>query len=109
MEIIQAVKHHTVTDYEFMFVSGSKLTITLDIDLGDSITESSDRYVIKTVKRPGLPFSEDQDEASEGESLEVFKTGLAAISAIARKQRQPTNEELLELQSTIKQFSKTVQ
>lgn len=106
MEIKETVKEHLVVDYDFMFTSGNKLTMTIDVDLGDSAEERADRYVFNTVPRVGL--SED-DEPIEAETLEVFKAGLAAVSTCKRKQRQATDEEVFDLRKTVHALAKSVQ
>jgi hypothetical protein len=106
MEIKETVKEHLVVDYDFMFTSGNKLTMTVDVDLGDTVAELADRYLFNTVPRPGM--TEDED-AVEAETLEVFKAGLAAVSTCKRKQRQATEEEVFDLRKTVHALAKSVQ
>lgn len=95
-----------VTDYDFMFVSGAKLAITVDWENGDTVFVYDDRYVINTKERKS---EMDPEEAVAAQQLEVFKAQLAAVAIQPRKQRVPTAEELFDMQATIHQLAKRIQ
>jgi hypothetical protein len=95
-----------VTDYDFMFVGGSKLTITVDWEAGDTVDAYDDRYVIYTRERKN---EKNPLETLDAEQLEVFKAQLAAVAIRTRKQRIPTEEELFDMRATIHQLARSVQ
>lgn len=106
MEIVEAVKEHDVVDYDFMFTTGAKFTISIDTTAGDSAQATGDRYVF-TIEPKKNPL--DPEDVVEGEEIEVFKSGLAVKVVRARKQRMPTQQELLEQQQFIHKLAKNVQ
>jgi hypothetical protein len=106
MEILEQIKEHDCTDFEFLFGTGPKLTISVDHDSGDTWTELDDRYVIEVTEKPSLG---DPDEMVDAETLIVHKANLAAVSIRKRKQRMPTEEEKLQTKKFMHQLLKTVQ
>jgi hypothetical protein len=106
MEIQEQIKEHNVTDYDFMFNSGSKLAITIDHDAGDNVQELGDRYILDTVAKPGLIDPEDSVDA---ETVEVFKTQLAVVARCNRKQRVPTEEEVFNTRKLLHEMTKSIQ
>lgn len=106
MEIAEQIKEHDVTDYDFMFNGGNKLTITIDHDAGDTVEEQSDRYVLNTVARISLT---DPNEQVDAETVDVFKTNLAVVARCKRKQRMPSEEETYEMHKMVHNLAKMVQ
>lgn len=106
MEIVSPVKERIITDYDFMFASGAKLTITLDFEAGDKLVEEPDRYIVDITSKPS--FS-DPEEYTDEEQLVVFKSGLAAINICKRNQRMPSEEELFEMQTTLHKLANNIQ
>ncbi len=98
MEIETPKKERNVSDYDFMFSSGSKLTVTLDFEAGDKLEEQTDRYVLDITPKP---TATDPDEFTDEEQLLVFKAGLAAINICKRVQRLPSEEEIFEMYSKL--------
>jgi hypothetical protein len=103
MEINEVIKEHDVVDYNFMFPTGSKLTVTVDLTLNESAVEMADRFVVNTVNKPN--FS-NPEEIIEAEEIVVFKSGLAAVTTCKRKQRQPTEEELFDMRKLMHEIAK---
>lgn len=98
MDLIKPIKLHDVTDYDFIFNLGAKISLTVDHDAGDTAEERADRYVINTKQRPGIV----PGEVIEAAETEVFKEHLAMLSRRNRKQRMPTEEEAMDMQTLIK-------
>lgn len=103
MELQEQFKEHDVVDYSFMFPTGSKLNVTIDLTLGDSIENLNEKYVVVLKGKPSLT---DPDETIDPEEIVVFKQSLAAVSATFRKQRQPTEEELFNMRKFVHQIAK---
>lgn len=106
MEIVNPVKVHEVIDYDFMFTSGNKLAVTVDLDAGDSIDSSDTMYTINIKSKPNVT---DPDTFTDEETLIIYKTGLAAVGICKRKQKQPSVEEIFEMQKTVHKLAKLVQ
>lgn len=106
MELKEPIVERSVTEVDFMFAAGGKLSITLDEVAGDSIEERSDRYLVVVAPKPSLS---NPEESIEGETLEIFKSHLAAISRCQRMQRQPTEEEKLQRLAVMRSLTNLVQ
>jgi hypothetical protein len=106
MDIIEPLREREIVDYDFLFISGSKLAIVVDVAAGDTATELPDRYVMSLSSKPS---ASDPDDLSDPETMEVFKVGLAAVVTCKRKQRMPTEEELFDMQKTYHSIAKGVQ
>jgi hypothetical protein len=103
MEINEVIKEHDVIDYNFMFPTGSKLTVTIDLDLGEEAQEQEDRYIVSTVEKTSFT---NPDETVDAETITVFKAGLAAVTTCKRKQRQPTEEEIFNMRKLMHEVAK---
>ena len=106
MEIIQPVAEKEVIDYDFMFTSGAKLVVTLDFAAGDKFQETPDRFILDITSKPSPADPEDK---TDEETLEVFKTGLAALNKCKRMQRVPSEEELFQMRKTLHTAAKLIQ
>ena len=107
MDIVEVAKERDLADYDFMFISGAKLVVTIEEAIGDSVTEHPDRFVIEIKPKP-VGFTAPEEKTDE-ETLTVFKTGLAAMNVCKRKQREPTENEIFEMNKTLHKMSKLVQ
>ena len=87
-----------VTDYDFLFSNGNKLPITLDLELGDTVQELKDRYVVFLAAKPRVS---NPELTMPAETATVFKSGLLATIVRERKQRLPTPEEQFEMKLTM--------
>ena len=105
MKIAETVREREVVDYDFMFLGGTKLTITVDAVAGDTVREFGDRYIINTTERKGLT---PEDDVS-AEELILFKGHLAVLGICKRLQRLPTEEELFNMRKTLHTLAKGVQ
>ena len=106
MEILEQIKEQEVTDYDFMFQGGSKLAVIINHDIGDTVKELHDRYVLDIKARPNLVNNE---EPTNPEIVEVFKTHLAFVSTCHRKQRAPTAEEAFDFHQLLHKATTKVQ
>lgn len=106
MELKEPIVERVVTELDFMFAAGGKLSLTVDEGAGDSVQELADRYIVTIAPKPSLS---DPEETIEGETLEVFKKQLAAVSRCQRVQRQPTEEEKLQRLAIMKSLTSLVQ
>lgn len=106
MEIVERIKEHNVVDYDFMFIGGSKLAVTVDTDAGDVVNQLDDSYVINITGKPNLS---EPEETVEPETIVVYKPQLAFVSIRNRKQRMPSESEILDMRSTVKNLAKLVQ
>jgi len=106
MELLKPIKERDITDYDFMFISGAKLAITIDEQAGDTVKEHADRFTLDIVAKPSLT---DATEFSEAEVMQVYKIGLAAVVTCKRKQRMPTEEEMFDMQATVHKLAKQIQ
>jgi hypothetical protein len=106
MDIVAPVKERLLTDYDFMFASGAKITVTLDSEAGDKLNEGNDRYVIDIVAKPSIS---DPEDFTDEEQLVIYKSGLAAVNICKRSQRMPNEEELFDMQKTLHALSSKVQ
>lgn len=105
MEIQERVIEKDVIDYDFMFVGGSKLTMTVDV-AADTVTETDVSFVFNVAEKPS--FS-DPDEVIDAEELTVYKKQLAAVAKRPRKQRMPSEEELFSMKQTLHALAKGIQ
>lgn len=105
MEFAEPIIEHIVTDYEFMFYSGTKFNITVDPEGGDTFVDFGDRYVISIQPKPYL--SED-DISVVSQEAEVLKAHLAVVGRCVRKQRMPTKEETVSIKGIIQDTVKLV-
>lgn len=103
MEILEQIKEHSVTDYDFVFSTGSKLSVSVDHDSGDTASKHDDRYEIHIAGKPSLS---DPDSAVDEEDMTVYIKTLAFVTVRKRKQRMPTEEEKFAMQQV---FSKLIQ
>lgn len=99
MEIQEPTKFKRVIDYDFMFDGGDKLNCAVEPDLGDTLEELPDRYVISLTSKPSIVVPEEKSDASV---IEVFKAGLAAKVTTHRQVRLPSDEEVYNMAKTIK-------
>jgi hypothetical protein len=106
MEILETIKEHNVTDYDFVMASGAKLAITVDHDAGDTVQDYTDRYVITTVEKPSLT---DPDKRIESSIMDVYKHQIAVLARHNRKQRLPTLEEAATSKKLIHRLAKGIQ
>ena len=106
MEIVEQIKEHSVTDYDFVFSSGSKLAITVDHDAGDTAIKHPDRFEFHIA---GKPSQYDPEDSVDEQDMTVYIKQLAFVAVCNRKQRMPTEEEKLESQRFIHQLAKSVQ
>jgi hypothetical protein len=106
MEIKEQIKEHKVTDYDFMFATGAKMTVSVDHDAGDTANQHNDRWIIEIAGKPNL---EDSDELVDAETIEIYKANLAAVVKRNRMQRMPTEEEKLEMKRFTHKLAKLVQ
>src|SRR5687767_4619875 len=102
MEITDNIIEHDVIDYNFTFVSGLKLALTADLDLGDDVTEQSDHFEIYVAPRPTLS---DEISVTNAEEMRVYKTHLAAVTWCARKQKQRTTEDQFDTKKFIHEMA----
>lgn len=106
MKILEEIKEQDVTDFDFMFTGGSKLSVMVNRSAGDTVTEAPDRYTFWIAAKPD-PL--DLENSVESESMEVFKTHLIFLSKRDRKIRLPTLEEKANMQKFIHDLAKKVQ
>jgi hypothetical protein len=106
MDILEPIKERDIVDYDFMFVGGAKLAITLDPEAGDTVNEYDTHYELHTVARPNPTNPEDSIDA---ETVKVFKNQLAVLATCWRKQRMPSEEEKREMEKFIHELAKGVQ
>lgn len=104
MEYNEPIKEVPVTDYEFAFVGGKTLPLTLEES--DSIQELHDRFVVNVAPKPNL-F--DPDRPLPSEVITVFKQHLTAYITRSRMRREPTQEELVDMRQLVHNMSDTVQ
>lgn len=105
MEILEKIQERNVTDYDFMFVSGQKMSITLDFGVGDTFEELEDRYRLFVEAKPSFLGQ----EPTEAETVQVFKNHLAMLASSSRTVRIPTEEESFEMQQTLHKLAKGIQ
>jgi hypothetical protein len=103
LDIIQPVKEHSVTDYNFLSNTGTKFTVTVDWDAGDRATQFDDRVTIYIAPKAGMV---DDDTRMEEETLIIFKQNMFVMSSCNRKQRQPTEEEKFASRKLLHQLAK---
>jgi predicted regulator of amino acid metabolism with ACT domain len=106
MEVKEIVKERDVVDYDFLFTSGAKLSITLDPAAGDVFEELPDRFVLRTVAKPSFT---EPGETTTAEDIEVFKTSLASKITCKRKQEMPTEEDIHNTKKLIHAMARMVQ
>lgn len=105
MEILEKAKEHRVTDYDFLFTSGDRVTFTIDHDAGDAAEDRGSELVFF------FPAKQDPvtKEWTTNESRTIYKGQLVMKIEIDRKQKQPSESEFLELKALYHKLSKTVQ
>jgi len=104
MEIIKKEPEvHNVSDYTFMFPTNGKFTVTVDWDAGDELEELADRYTIRTKSRfnPANP-----SEPIDPEEMQIFKTQLAALTIVRRKQQMMSEEQIFDLKNYVNGLSR---
>jgi hypothetical protein len=106
MEIREPIKEYKVTDYDFAFLGGSRLPITINPDKGDIVTEYPDRFIFNLAEKPN-PL--DSENPLTPERITILKRNLNAYTEKDRMQREPTAEEVFDMQRTIHKLVKGVQ
>ena len=106
MELKETIKEYPVTDYDFAFIGGSRLPLTLNLEKGDTVLDLETVFVFNLVEKPNVL---DPEKPIPGETITVFKSHVTAYIQRDRLQRDPTKEELFNMRNLLHPEVKTVQ
>lgn len=107
MEINETVVEKEVIDYDFSFIGGSRLPLTVDIEAGDTFEVVPDGYNITITPKPN--FINPEQAGTDQETYHIVKQNLCALLIRKRKQRILTTEELFDLRKFLYPTPKDVQ
>lgn len=106
MEFTEIVKEHPVIDYDFAFVGGGRLPVTVAESKGDYLVDNGNTFVVTLAEKPNIL---DPDKNIPGEVITVFKQHLTAFIERRRMQREMTKEEMLSMRNLLHPEPKEVQ
>ena len=106
MQIAEQSKEREVTYYDFMFMTGNKLTITVDEEAGDQVEHHDHKYWFSIAAKPNTL---DPEASVDAEEMHVHTRNLAFVAIRKRKHRLPSQEEMFDMRKTLQGLSKTIQ
>jgi len=107
MIISSVVSPEKVYDcYDFTFVGGVVIPVTLDLSAGDTIDFGTDRVAIVVQERPSL---NDPEKLLPAEDLILERRNMLGYTHRVQKVAEVSAEEKAEWDRTIQTLSKTVQ
>lgn len=95
-----------VDEYDFMFVSGMMMPVTVDVEAGDRAVFSDDRILIRLTAKPSL---NDPEKKFPAENITIFTKHLLSLQHREREIVDLTPEQKFEWKDTILKATKTVQ
>lgn len=107
MEIKEQVAEKDVVDYDFSFVGGARLPLTVDAESGDTFEDAGDMYVVTIKPKPNL--IDPEQPPTDEETYNVLKRNLSAYLIRKRKQKVLTAEQLFDMRQFLHPTSKKTQ
>lgn len=106
MEFKEPIKEYPVTEYDFAFTGGGRLPIILDEAKGDYIRDLGDLFIVELSEKPNIL---DPDHPIPAKHYTIFKRNVNAFTKETRMHREPTQEELFNMQKTLHDLAKGIQ
>lgn len=103
MEISPSVSKKVIDEYDFIFVSGMILPVTIDKSLGDTLEYVEGGIKIKLTPKPSLS---DPETSLPAEDITIFSNQLLAIQHRTRDIVTLTPEEQYEQRQFFKGMSR---
>lgn len=100
-----AAPNRTYDQYDFTFVGGVVMPITLDIEAGDTVAIGDDRIFITIQERPSLV---DPEKLLPAEDLVLERRNLLGYTHRLHKQIERSAEEQAEWDDTLIKLTRTV-
>ena len=98
-------KEKTYDCYDFTFVKGVVLPVTLDLEAGDTIDVGPDRIVASILERPSLS---DPKKLLPGEDFSIERSNLLFYQHRTITVQEQTHEQKQEFRDTILQVPNSV-
>lgn len=95
-----------VDDYDFTFVTGMMMPVTVNTAAGDTIQGHADIIEINLTAKPSM---NDPSKMLPAETITVYRRHLAATQQRRREVTELAPEQKHEWMNTLKELSKTVQ
>lgn len=96
----------TVQDYDFTFIGGVVMPLTVDDSLGDTLTTQGDKIFISLTPKRSM---NDPEKFLPAEEITIFVPQLLAIQQRARVVEDLTPEQKDAWQKTLQELSSTLQ
>ena len=91
-----------VSDHDFLFVNGTNFGVVINLKANDEVLEDSEKWVFR-IAAAKSPFNPDIEFPPVEHT--VYKAHVARHSTCTREVRQPTTEEIAELNELIRRNS----
>ncbi len=106
MEIKSVAKEYPVVDYDFAFIGGGRLPVTIAESKGDSVQDNGTHFTFTIAERANIL---DPDKSTPGETIRVFKQHVTAYIERHRTQQEFTEEQIFNLRKLLHTPPDTVQ
>lgn len=108
MQINSSDPKRLVYDYDFNFVGGSVIPLTVDPMQGDQILGLGEEFPIIRVSLTAKPSLTDPDTLLPAEEVSIYKTHLLAVQKRTREITPLSADEKAEWTNTIKELTNSV-
>lgn len=102
MRVEVPIVKRTLEDYDFLFVGGIPISVTLDLKAGDMIAFSDTLILVTLVAKPSWV---DPTVTTTAEKLTIYKGQLLSFKRSTREVVDQTPEQLAERTQLIKTLS----
>jgi hypothetical protein len=106
MEFKEPIKEYPVIEYDFAFAGGGRLPVVLDEAKGDYMQDLGEFFRAELSEKPNIL---DPEHPIPAKQITIFKRNINAFTKETRMQREPTQEELFNMQKTLHDLAKGIQ